>query len=431
MTIGLDLSVIQTPHRMRGIGSVAINFVRNIPDTAKSTHKFVLYLYEKDRDEALSILKLDGLAYEVRTLLEPGSTNLKLPGKLHIINSLVNGSRRLVAVHAGDPRIQDISGLDAFLQFDPMQPLPRSRKLKKGLVLYDLIPYVMESDYLWSYKTARKRGCSRKGALLKAARRHQYLARARVVSKKANELFAISQHTKDDYVKYAGLKASKIKVVHLGIDSGSTQKTAGSVPFEHYIGNSWGYFPKKIDLEDKPFLLFVGGADPRRKLNDLVAAYNNLKAQGHDIRLVLAGDTMKGPYTIPIPPVQKYIAGASYLEDIAFLGFVTDEQREWLYSNALAMVYPSVYEGFGLPVLEAMKYGTPVITYKNSSITEIAGDAALYAEDSGSITDRVLELINDPKLVQRLSKAGRSQAQRFPWHKTVSSVLSQLFPLQG
>ena len=75
MTIGLDLSVIQTPHRMRGIGATAINFVNNIPATAKSNHKFVLYLYEKDRAEALAILDLTGLDYEVRDLAEQQRIN--------------------------------------------------------------------------------------------------------------------------------------------------------------------------------------------------------------------------------------------------------------------------------------------------------------------------------------------------------------------
>lgn len=426
MTIGLDLSVIQTPHRMRGIGATAINFVNNIPTSAKSTHKFILYLYEKDQKDALAILNLADLNYEVRELIEPKRINLRLPVRLRIINSLLNALRELAIYQTGDPRVHDVSGLNAFLQFDPMQALPKSRKLKRGLVLYDLIPYVMEPDYLWSYKTARMHQNSRKTALRKALRRRQYIVKARSVSRSADELFAISHHTKDDYGKYARIPAAKIKVVYLGIDPRHVKRKPTNVPFKHYISNSWGYFPKKIDLSNKPFLLFVGGADPRRKLNHLVTAYNNLRARGYDIRLVLAGDTMKGPYAIPVIEVQKYIAESSYLDNIAFLGFVTDEQREWLYAHAVAMVYPSVYEGFGLPVLEAMQYGTPVITYKNTSIHEIAGDAVLYANDALSIMHYTEQLLTDAALRSKCQQLGRQQAAKFGWDRTAQKIIDIL-----
>lgn len=422
MTIGLDLSVLQSPHRMRGIGAVAINFVNNLPEQLKNQTTFVFYLFEKDQAKALSLLNLEGLRYEIRNLHEPKSSNFKLPKGSNLFNTFINAGRRKIHGWLGDPRISDLAGLDAFLQFDQMQSLPRSHKVKKGLVLYDLIPYILEADYLWSYKTARQHQKSRKGSLRLALLRRQYLAKLKANTRRADVLFAISNHTKQDFIRVLGTKPGKIKVTQLGINP-PVRSDNDEVSFERYETTSWGFFPKPVNLADKPFLLFVGGADPRRKLIHLVAAYNHLKAQGYDLRLVLAGDIMKGPSAIPVPDVQKYLASSSYTDDMVFLGFVTEAQKEWLYTKALAMVYPSVYEGFGLPVLEAMKYGTPVITYDNTSIHEVAGNAALYAHDALSIVATVKELLAEPSLRQKYEKLGLARSRQFSWRSTVQQIL--------
>ncbi len=426
MKIGLDLSVIQTPHRMRGIGATAINFVNNIPKTYREKHVFILYLYEEGLDDALALLNLTGLRYETRLIQEEKKVNLKVPRKLAPIETVLNHARDSFYSHTGTPRIRAESDLDVFLQFDQMQNLPRLKKAKIGVILYDLIPYVMGSDYLWSYKTARRNLKSRKGSVRQAFLRQKYIAKAKAVAKSADFLFAISQHTKDDFIKYTGVKPPKINVAHLGINKARPAHIDDDLPFKQYKENSWGSFAKPVDLKEKPFLLFVGGADSRRKLVDLVAAFNNLKAQGHDIKLVLAGDIMTGPSTIPVVEVQQYIVRSSYLDDVVFLGFVSDEQREWLYANALAFVYPSVYEGFGLPILEAMQYGTPVITYKNSSIQEVAEDAAMYASDALTIKKAVEKLLSDPGVVKKYAHAGKKQAAKYSWENTSKQILDVL-----
>lgn len=427
MKIGLDLSVVQTPHRMRGIGATAINFVKHIPGDAKKDHHFVLFLYEDGQGEALEILDLQSVNYEVRLLQKPKRVAYNLPGKLRKLNGVLNSIKILLSAQKGDTRGGDVADLDVYLQFDQMQSPPKCKGLKTAVILYDLIPYVMESDYLWTYKTARHYADSRKSSLRKALLRKQYVAQVKSVCKAADTLIAISEHTKKDFVKYLNIPKSKISVVHLGVESlKGADRSKHSPDLNKYTENSWGYFPEPIDLTDKPFILFVGGADPRRRLIDLIAAYNNLRARGKDIRLVLAGDTMKGPKAIPVPSVQKYILESSYSEDITFLGFVTDQQREWLYENALALVYPSVYEGFGLPVLEAMQYGTPVITYKNTSIYEVASDAALYAHDALSIKSKLDELLKNPTLVNEYGSRGKEQAKLFSWEQTTNEILQRL-----
>lgn len=425
MRIALDLSVVQTPHRMRGIGATAINFVNNLSNEAKKDHQFIIFLFEEKSDEALGLFNLEGVNYEVRFISPHKRVSYPLPGRLKIINGIINNLKKLTVVYTGSKEF-DVSNIDSFLQFDQTGPLPSTRKINKARILYDVIPYVLESDYLWTYVTARKHGDSRKSAIRKHLHRVLYKIKTKAAAKQADILISISEHTKADFEKYIGLNPKRIQTVHLGVVQKS--KASKEYPeFNEYVENSWGYLPKKIDLREKPFLLFVGGADPRRRLNDLMAAFNNLRAEGNDIRLVLAGDTMTGARSIPVTETQKYFINSSYISDVSFLGFIDESQKDWLYQNALAFVYPSIYEGFGLPVLEAMQYGTPVITYSNSSIPEIAGDVALYVNDGYlGIRKKAKQLLDDPSISKDLAKKSKNQAELFSWESTVTKILSLL-----
>jgi glycosyltransferase involved in cell wall biosynthesis len=424
VNIAVDLTVLQTPHRMRGIGATAINFINNSAPIIGKDHSYIFYIYE-DEQSPLALLDLTDLNYEVRYITKAKKVNLKLPGKLRIINGAINQFREKMGFVFGDTRIRNTKGADVYFQFDQSQPLPAKRGLRTVLVLYDLIPYIMEADYLWSYSTARKNGKTRKGALRVHYHRKKYINRLKKATKKATHLIAISKHTKDDFVQYLSIKPSRITVCYLGISprAFANEKDPHLKKFEQ---TSWGYVKRDLELKSKSYLLFVGGADPRRRLVELVSAFNNLRARGKDIKLVLAGDTMNGAFSVPNIEFQKYLAQTSYIDDIAFVGFINEDQRDWLYKNALAFVYPSVYEGFGLPVLEAMQYGCPVITYKNSSIYEIAGDAALYANDYLTIEDRVEALLSSNKLSKSLSVTGKEQAKQFSWIKTVRKIILEV-----
>ncbi|MDZ7744500.1 MAG: glycosyltransferase family 1 protein [Candidatus Saccharibacteria bacterium] len=437
MKIGIDATVLQGPHRMRGIGYTLINFINHLPKEAKTKHHFVLYLYEQDKDQALNLLELKGVNHSIvsipNPLANPRRNKLKHIAKQlgRFVPAIIKAPFK-VALHQfriykdyylGDTRLGSLRDIDKFIQFNQEQHLPRHAKGKVALVLYDMIPYVMEADYLLSYSTARNKGCTRRSALNHALHRRQYKSRLKFNCKRADYLLAISKHTKKDFVTRLSVPAKKIQVCLLGVDGSKTKKTDKDPQLHRYTYTSWGTIPRKLDLNDKKFLLFLGGADPRRKLVDLVAAFNNLRAQGHDIKLVLAGDTSKGPFDIPVPALQDYFRNTSYLDDVYFLGFVEDYQREWLYKHAVAFVYPSVYEGFGLPVLEAMRHGTPVITYRNTSILEVAEDAAIYADDFMGITRTVRDLVSNSTDSSKFSLTGKKQAKKFGWNKTADSII--------
>jgi glycosyltransferase involved in cell wall biosynthesis len=194
---------------------------------------------------------------------------------------------------------------------------------------------------------------------------------------------------------------------------------------QRYISTSWGYIQRATSLADKNFILFVGGADNRRKLADLVATFNQLKARGSDLCLVLSGDTMRGPNAIPSPDVQNALGSSPFLDDIYFMGFTDDATRNWLYKHAKAFVFPSTYEGFGLPVLEAMEFETPVICYDNLAVREVGGALPLYATDVLTLTqavERVLSMSKDD--LQSLKKRGRQHSRTFSWKATATAILA-------
>lgn len=425
-TIGVDLTPIQGPHRMRGVGSTAINVMRHLSDEDRSRYHFVLYLYKNDQQEALDIVNASALkSYEVRTV--PPATAVPasiktLHGLLHIPRRLANA---LLNRKLGDKRITDIDGVDFFLQFE--QDVLPPPQIPSVVIAYDLIPYVLEGDYLWSYRTARNtHNYSRRGALKAHVKRYAYLSKIRSVMHRAQRVVAISEHTKNDFVKYMGIAENKIDVVHLGISSKESSNPKRPDFIERYVNSSWGDIKVHTKLSDKPFLLFVGGADPRRKINELVYAFNLLRAQGHDIILVLAGDTMLGPNSVPNADARKALLSSSYLDDIYMLGFVDDDTREWLYQNALVFVYPSIYEGFGLPVVEAMQYGTPVITYDNSSIKEVAGNLAHYAEDFTEIAALTQRQLTSQNSLHKEYKQRIQHANKYSWSLSAKNIFEKL-----
>lgn len=431
MTIGIDISALQSAHRMRGIGFTILNFINHISEEDRQKHRFIFFMYEKEDNNPLELFNLEGMEYGIR-FLPPLTKNNSTTGRSlaiirfkRLFTSTARQLEELRSRYIGNTQIKDVGGIDVFIQPDQSQSLPAGLRMKKVLILYDLIPYILEWDYMWSYSTARIRGLPRLAALRCQVRRWLYIKKLKINVRKADLLLAISQHTKNDFIHYTSAKEDKIVVTHLGVSHQEVEKRETN--YTRYVETSWGYSPRPYKFqENTPYLLFMGGADHRRKLDHLVVAFNHLRAQGENIKLILAGDTLQGPRNIPTMRIQEALQNSSYLDDIVFMGFVPDDIAEALFKHALAFVYPSMYEGFGLPILQAMRYGTPVITYSNSSIKEIAGDAALYVEDYSTIIDSVKELLNDEETLLRFAKAGQIQSSKFSWDKTSKSIIQAL-----
>lgn len=232
--------------------------------------------------------------------------------------------------------------------------------------------------------------------------------------RKASKIITISNSSKNDIIKIYQVPENKVSVVYPGIKDMPTK----TIPMDD--------LQKKYSLP-KEYILFVGTLQPRKNIVRLVEAFSLLKHdekfKNKDIKLVLVGK--KGWQYEPIMEApEKY----NVADSVIFLDFVSDEDLPSLYKHAQFYILPSLYEGFGLPVLEAMKYDCPVITSNISSMPEAGGNAALYVdpENVTDITEKMVRLLTDKKLQNELIEKGKKQVSKFSWEKAGEKTLEIL-----
>lgn len=215
-------------------------------------------------------------------------------------------------------------------------------------------------------------------------------------------ILTISESTKQDIIEYLGVKPEKIYVTYL---ASRYNKVPQIYPLEHL----------------KPYILFVSTIEPRKNITNLIAAFNHLK-QTHKIehKLVLIGQ--KG---WRYESIFAAINNSPYQQDIHHLDYLSDDEVAAFYSQADVFAYPSIYEGFGLPVLEAMTLNTPVVTSNTSSLPEVVGDAAILIDpqDLLQIAEAILQVISNPHLRQILIEKGKERVKLFSWEKTAQETL--------
>lgn len=297
------------------------------------------------------------------------------------------------------------------LLFVPAHTTPLIMKpgLKTIMVVHDL-----GAEYLPQMHQLKQR------LYLKAITKYQL--------KTATELIAVSESTKKDLVEKVGIQPEKIKVIYEGLNSEQFKQAKSDVVTD---------ILNKYDIEKKRYFLFVGTIQPRKNLARLLSAFADLRSMRKDerkktktpkssilnptsLKLVLVGS--KGWLSEEIYELPKKLG----IEDkVKFLGHVPDNDLPALYQGALAFVYPSLFEGFGLPILEAMACGTPVLTGNTSSMPEVAGDAALLVdpENTEEITKSMQILAQNEKKRAELAKKGFAQVKKFSWEKAAEETL--------
>lgn len=226
---------------------------------------------------------------------------------------------------------------------------------------------------------------------------------------RADHVLADSQATKDDLTELYNVSSDKVTVLYGGVDD----------HFHHASVENQQAVRNRYKLGNVPYILSVGTVQPRKNYGRLIQALANLRQSGHDIHLVIAGG--RGWLE---DPIYAMIAETGMEAYVHFIGFADEADLPALYSGAACFAFPSLYEGFGLPVLESMACGTPVVTSNISSLPEVAGNAALMVDplDVDAITDALGRVIADSQLAATLVQRGNEQATHFTWQSAAENL---------
>jgi glycosyltransferase involved in cell wall biosynthesis len=232
----------------------------------------------------------------------------------------------------------------------------------------------------------------------------------RYSARRAARLLVISQSTKDDVVQFCGVSSDKIVVTYCGVDEQFAPRSRHEVET----------FRAAKGLPSR-FILYLGTLEPRKNVPQIVRAYAALRSHdlSHDYKLVIAGAKGWG-YDEVFAAVEQ----SGIKDDVTFAGYVPAEELPLWYNAAELFVYPSLFEGFGLPVLEAMACGTPAITSNVSSLPEVAGDAALTITptDTRALSDAMECALHDASLRAQLRERGLRRASQFSWQRAAQQT---------
>lgn len=248
--------------------------------------------------------------------------------------------------------------------------------------------------------------------------RRLYLTRLCAASvARARRVIAVSQQTADDLMRHFGTRADKISVIYNGVDARFGTVAPHDTSALHMPLAAGTRVPER-------FLLYVGTLEPRKNLVRLVQAYAQWRTRAGDdfadVRLVLGGS--QGWF---FQQIFDCVSALGLEEQVLFPGFIPDADLPQWYRAAQALVYPSLHEGFGLPVLEAMACGTPVVCSNIPSLREVAGDSAVRVDphDVDALAAGIALVMEQPALGAELSQRGPSRAARFSWQRTARETL--------
>ncbi len=221
--------------------------------------------------------------------------------------------------------------------------------------------------------------------------------------KRAGHIISISHNTRNDLIKYLRIPIDRISVIYNGVD--------------HSI-----FKPYNIKPLDKPYILYFGSERPRKNLGRLFEAFAKLKKEFPELKLVKAGASGRS---------EKYrkdtinkLDSLGITRDVIFVDHVPEIDLAHYCSAATLLAYPSLYEGFGLPPLEAMACGCPVVTSNTSSLPEVVGEAGIMVNpyDTDSLIQAMKRVLTDDKLRDSMIRKGLQQAKKFSWQKTAEQT---------
>ncbi len=382
MKIGVDIRVLMDKY-YSGVSQYTANLLSAIFELDKTSDYKLFYNSWNNLDLKLSAWNHD---------------NSKVIG-LHIPNKIFNYLFQKILMR---PKIDlALGGVDVFwsphFNFTSL-----SEKTKKVITVHDL-SFLRYPEFFSVRKNFWHKALNIKKTL-----------------ENSDVIIAVSENTKNDIVELLNIESAKIKVIYSG----------NNIPVEADLNitktdlkiKAQADFINKNNLKGR-LILYLGTIEPRKNIAALIEAYNELRIKNEsfsDLKLVLAGACgWKNK------KIYKKWNESPYKQDIIFLGYISQFERDILYRQSLVFVYPSFYEGFGFPPLEAMSQGLPVICSNVSSLPEVVGSAALMINPfkSTEITEALETIINDETFREMLIKKGYERSKLFTWEKTAKEYL--------
>jgi glycosyltransferase involved in cell wall biosynthesis len=233
-------------------------------------------------------------------------------------------------------------------------------------------------------------------------------------AKKASAIVTVTRYAKDQIAKYSGIDATKIIPIHIGPKSSIT-----NIELETGIDHSLE------QILEKKYILHVGTIEKRKNLSTLISAFELLLQNNpQEIYLVIVGQKSNKP-TLQDDVIFEMVAASNLLKErVVFTGFLSDRETAMLYKHAALYVFPSVNEGFGIPILEAFAHQVPVLVANNSCLSEVAGNAAVPFDpyNSDALSKLMVDTLNDPALIQSLQQKGTERLAHFSWKKTLDAL---------
>lgn len=378
MKIGINASFIKKPGS--GIGQVTINALRSLS-------KFDFKIFDRNITETEHILYLE----EDSNLDFLAKFEKKVFLPFYKRNDLF---RKIIWEKYLLPKRVLKDGCKEFISFYQC-PTILPKEIRHTMVVHDIIPDLFP-DYLNNWRKKIYWRLTKKAVL------------------RTDKIIAVSQHTKDDLMKYWNIKEDKIEVRHIDVDEIYKK---GVTEFDSNVAL------KKYDLT-RGYLYTGGGLEKRKNIDGLIRAYKLLLEKSADKKipdLVISGKLI--PELAPLVlDVESLVKELGIENKVKPLGFVSQHDLPAIYKNALVFIYPSLYEGFGLPPLEAMNQGTPVLSSDRASLREVLGEDGSFfdPENIEELVNKIKEFLNNENLRQVLIQNSLTQAKKFSWEKFVS-----------
>jgi len=244
--------------------------------------------------------------------------------------------------------------------------------------------------------------------------------------KRASHIISVSQNTKSDLVNYLKIPESRISVIYNGVNHSIFK------PYKSYQMRPYHYH--------KPYILYVGSERRCKNLGRLLEAFAQLKREFPELKLVKVGGPGRSEQFRDETMKKLSRLGLELPQDVIFADYTSELGLAYYYSSAALLAYPSLYEGFGLPALEAMACGCPVVTSNTSSLPEVVGEAGIMVNpyDTRSLAQAMRRVLADNELRDSMIRKGLEQARKFSWEKaarltlqvydkTIGQVASRLF----